>query len=145
MRELSVQSATGTMNDNDRSSIQLEVAQLKSQIDDIATKTNHNNIKLLDGSAQKVVIQTGTNQGDTINLNFASARTKDIGVGTRATLASAGGQYVAATSFDALEDSAMYLNGVAIGASQALSDNGSQWLLAPARFLKRLRSTQNLT
>ena len=125
MRELSVQSATGTMNDNDRSSIQLEVAQLKSQIDDIATKTNHNNIKLLDGSAQKVVIQTGTNQGDTINLNFASARTKDIGVGPRATLASAGGQYVAATSFDALEDSAMYLNGVAIGASQALSDNGS--------------------
>ena len=125
MRELSVQSATGTMNDNDRSSIQLEVAQLKSQIDDVATKTNHNNIKLLDGSAQKVVIQTGTNQGDTINLNFASARTKDIGVGTRATLASAGGQYVAATSFDALEDSAMYLNGVAIGASQALSDNGS--------------------
>ena len=57
MRELSVQSATGTMNDNDRSSIQLEVSQLKSQIDDIATKTNHNNIKLLDGSAQKVVIQ----------------------------------------------------------------------------------------
>ena len=125
MRELSVQSATGTMNDNDRSSIQLEVAQLKSQIDDIATKTNHNNIKLLDGSAQKVVIQTGTNQGDTINLNFESARTKDIGVGTRATLASAGGQYVATTSFDALEDSAMYLNGVAIGASLAVDDNAS--------------------
>ena len=125
MRELSVQSATGTMNDNDRSSIQLEVSQLKSQIDDIATKTNHNNIKLLDGSAQKVVIQTGTNQGDTINLDFASARTKDIGVGTRATLASAGGQYVAGTSFDALEDSALYLNGVAIGASQAVSDKAS--------------------
>jgi len=125
MRELSVQSATGTMNDNDRSSIQLEVSQLKSQIDDIATKTNHNNIKLLDGSAQKVVIQTGTNQGDTINLDFASARTKDIGVGTRATLASAGGQYVADTSFNALEDSALYLNGVAIGASQSLSDKAS--------------------
>ena len=125
MRSSDLKLSAATMNDNDRSSIQLEVAQLKSQIDDIATKTNHNNIKLLDGSAQKVVIQTGTNQGDTINLNFASARTKDIGVGTRATLASAGGQYVAATSFDALEDSAMYLNGVAIGASQALSDNGS--------------------
>ena len=125
MRELSVQSATGTMNDNDRSSIQLEVSQLKSQIDDIAVKTNHNNIKLLDGSAQKVVIQTGTNAGDTINLDFGSARTKDIGVGTRATLASAGGQYVAATSFDALEDSAMYLNGVAVGASLALDDNAS--------------------
>ena len=125
MRELSVQSATGTMNDNDRSSIQLEVAQLKSQIDDIALKTNFNNIKLLDGSAQKVVIQTGTNSGDTINLDFGSARAKDIGVGTRATLASAGGQFVAATSFDALEDSRMYLNGVAIGASLALDDNAS--------------------
>jgi len=125
MRELSVQAATGTMNDTDRSSIQLEVSQLKSQIDDIAVKTNHNNIKLLDGSAQKVVIQTGTNAGDTINLDFASARTKDIGVGTRATLASAGGQYVASTSFDALEDSALYLNGVAIGASLAVDDNAS--------------------
>jgi len=125
MRELSVQAATGTMNDTDRSSIQLEVSQLKSQIDDIAVKTNHNNIKLLDGSAQKVVIQTGTMTGDTISLDFASARTKDIGVGTRATLASAGGQYVAGTSFDALEDSALYLNGVAIGASQAVSDKAS--------------------
>lgn len=125
MRELSVQSSTGTMNDTDRSSIQLEVSQLKSQIDDIATKTNHNNIKLLDGSSQKVVIQSGTNAGDTINLNFASARTKDIGVGSRATLAAAGGSYTAGTSFDALEDSALYLNGVAIGASLATDDNAS--------------------
>jgi len=125
MRELSVQASSGTTNDSDRSSIQLEVSQLKSQIQDIATKTNHNNIKLLDGSAQKVVIQSGTNQGDTINLNFASVQTKDIGVGTRATLASAGGQYVAGTSFDALADSALYLNGVAIGASSTTSDKAS--------------------
>ena len=125
LRELAVQSATGTNSQSDRASIQQEVVQLKAQIDQIANTTNHNNIKLLDGSAQKVVIQTGTNQGDTINLDFASARTKDIGVGTRATLASAGGQYVAGTSFDALEDSALYLNGVAIGASQAVSDKAS--------------------
>jgi len=125
MRELSVQSATGTVNDSDRSSIQLEVAQLKSQIEDIAVKTNHNNIKLLDGSAQKVVIQTGTNQGDTINLDFASARTKDIGVGTRATLVASGGTYAAGAAFDALEDSALYLNGVAIGPSLATDDNAS--------------------
>jgi flagellin len=125
MRELSVQAATGTASDVDRSSIQLEVAQLKLQIDDVATKTNHNNIKLLDGSAQNVVIQTGTMAGDTIKLDFGSARTKDIGVGTRATLASAGGQYEAGTRFDALEDSALYLNGVAIGASLAQDDNAS--------------------
>jgi len=76
MRELAVQAGTGTLNDSDRSSIQLEVAQLKTQIDDIANKTNHNNIKLLDGSAQNVVIQTGTNSGDTMKIGFSSMKTR---------------------------------------------------------------------
>ena len=125
MRELSVQASTGTMNDSDRSSMQLEVSQLKAQIEDIAVKTNHNNIKLLDGSAQNVVIQTGTNAGDTIKLDFGSARTKDIGVGTRATLASAGGTYSAGAEFDAIGDSDLYMNGVAVGASLAVDDKAS--------------------
>jgi len=126
MRELSVQAATGTSTDSDRSNIQLEVSQLKSQIQDIATKTNHNNIKLLDGSASKVVIQTNTNSGDTINLSFASVQTKDIGVGTRATLASVGGKYNSVTkAFAAFVDSELYLNGTAVGASRAVDDNAS--------------------
>ena len=126
MRELSVQAATGTSTDSDRSNIQLEVSQLKSQIQDIATKTNHNNIKLLDGSASKVVIQTNTNSGDTINLSFASVQTKDIGVGTRATLASVGGTYNSTTkAFAAFVDSELYLNGTAVGASRAVDDNAS--------------------
>ena len=69
MRELAVQAATGTMNDTDRGSINLEVTQLRAQIDDIANKTNHNNIKLLDGSAQNVVIQSGVNAGDTLKVS----------------------------------------------------------------------------
>ena len=40
MRELAVQSSTGTVSDTDRSTLQLEVAQLKTQIDDIANRTN---------------------------------------------------------------------------------------------------------
>lgn len=125
MRELSVQASTGTMNDSDRASMQLEVSQLKAQIEDTAVKTNFNNIKLLDGSAQNVVIQTGTNAGDTIKLDFASARTKDIGVGTRATLASAGGQYVSGANFEAIGDSDLFLNGVSVGASLAVDDKAS--------------------
>jgi len=84
MRELAVQAGTGTLNDSDRSSLQLEVSQLKQQIDDIANKTNHNNIKLLDGSAQNVVIQTGVNSGDTMKIGFDSMKTKDIGIGSKA-------------------------------------------------------------
>jgi flagellin len=119
MRELAVQSGTGTLNDSDRSSIQLEVAQLKTQIDDIAKKTNHNNIKLLDGTAQNVVIQTGTNSGDTMKIGFDSMQAKDIGMGSRASLSSIGG--VVGTRI-ALAEGDLLLNGIAVGASVAVDD-----------------------
>jgi flagellin len=50
MRELSVQSATDTNNDEDRGAIQNEITQLKEEIDRIANTTEFNNQKLLDGS-----------------------------------------------------------------------------------------------
>ena len=128
MRELAVQSASGTNNDSDRASLQLEVSQLKSQIDQIATKTNFNDIKLLDGTAQKIAIQTGVNAGDTVNMGFASAQTKDIGVGSKAVLSSTGGTWVtagASSAFAAWSASSVYLNGVAVGESLATDDNAS--------------------
>lgn len=121
MRELAVQAGSGTNSSTDRSSLQLEVAQLKNQIDDIAKRTNHNNIKLLDGSAQNITIQTGVNSGDNMKVGFSSAQTKDIGIGSRASLSSAGGAYTA-SSFGALSASALFLNGVAVGASLASDD-----------------------
>ncbi len=51
MRELSVQAANDTLTANDRSFIQLEVDQLKEEIDRIADTTQFNKKKLLDGSA----------------------------------------------------------------------------------------------
>lgn len=125
MRELAVQSSSGTINGSDRSSLQLEVSQLKSQIDDIAKSTNHNNIKLLDGSAQKITIQTGVKAGDTMNMSFSSVQTKDIGIGSRAVLGSVGGKYTSGSTNDALSASTLYLNGVAVGASYATDDNAS--------------------
>lgn len=51
MRELSVQSANGTYDDeNDRMNINKEVDALKSELDRIATSTEFNGKKLLDGS-----------------------------------------------------------------------------------------------
>ncbi len=51
MRELSDQSANGTyQDDTDREAIQLEVDALKSEIDRIASSTEYNGMKLLDGS-----------------------------------------------------------------------------------------------
>ena len=125
MRELAVQAGSGTMNASDRSSLQLEVAQLKQQIDTIASSTNHNNIKLLDGSSKNLTIQTGMNGGDTLKVGFESVKTKDIGLGSRASLSSIGGKYTANTNFDAWSAGALLVNGVLVGESLALDDKAS--------------------
>lgn len=51
MRELAVQAANDTNTTEDRTAIQLEIDQLKKEIDSIASKTEFNTRKLLDGSS----------------------------------------------------------------------------------------------
>ncbi|CAN1553597.1 flagellin [Burkholderiaceae bacterium] len=135
MRELSVQAGNGAMSTADRKSLQLEVDQMKQEINNVATKTNHNNIKLLDGSAGKIDLQTGVNSGDKMSIGFESVQTKDIGSGRSASLTSVG------TKFDALaidadtppvpgQSGPMYngdltINGVVVGASSATDDKVS--------------------
>jgi flagellin len=142
MRELAVQAATGTVNASDRSSLQLEVTQLKQQIQDIAAKTNHNNIKLLDGSAQNVVVQSGVNSGDTMKMSFASMQTKDIGLGSRASLSSVAG--VLATRV-ALTESDLYLNGVAVGASVAIDDPATASAASAIAKVAAINKVSNLS
>ncbi len=50
MRELAVQAANGTETDEDRGNIQDEIEQLQEELDRIATDTEFNTMKLLDGS-----------------------------------------------------------------------------------------------
>jgi flagellin len=78
MRELSVQSANDTNNTADRQSLQAEIAQLKDELDRIATTTNFNGNKLLDGSFLAREIQVGANVGETLSVSVASASTKDL-------------------------------------------------------------------
>ena len=47
--ELSIKAANGTLTDEDRSYIQREIEQLKSEIDGIAERTNFNEIQVLKG------------------------------------------------------------------------------------------------
>ena len=61
MRELAVQSASDTVSSDDRSSIDLEFDQLRSEINRIANSTEYNNTKLVNGSKAK----TGTAAGGT--------------------------------------------------------------------------------
>ena len=54
MRELSVQSASSTLNDQNRQAIQAEYTQLTSEIDRVAQSTTYNNQVLLTGYGNNI-------------------------------------------------------------------------------------------
>ena len=118
MRELAVQSSNGSNSADNRTAIQAEVSQLKAEINNIAKKTNHNDIKLLDGSAGNIVLQTGVNTGDTMALKFESAQAKDLGIGTPLALTSLGG-----TNDTGIARGDLLINGVLVDQSLAQDDN----------------------
>jgi flagellin len=129
MRELAVQASNGSMNADNRQASQLEISQLKAQIDDVAKQTNFNGIKLLDGSAGKIDLQTGVRAGELMTMSIDSVSTKDIGLGARASLTSTAfsgtvaeltGNVVTKDATQAAGD--LILNGVTIRASSANDD-----------------------
>ena len=63
MRELSMQAATGTLSTADRTALQTEFSDLKSEIDRISDTVDFNGFKLMDGSlsATGVSLQVGIN------------------------------------------------------------------------------------
>lgn len=61
LRELSIQSASDTVSDVERSFIQKEVRGLKEEVDRISNTTEFNGRKLLDGSTDALEIQVGMN------------------------------------------------------------------------------------
>jgi flagellin len=76
LRELASQSATGTVGQNERDSIQLEFSALGREIDRIANVNEFNGQKLLDGSlaataSNQLVLQIGVNNlaSNRMNLN----------------------------------------------------------------------------
>jgi len=80
MRELSVQAANGTMTSTNRTALQAEFTQLVSEIDNVAKTTNFNGIKLLDGSAVGLELQTGAAEGDIMAFSIESNSAKALGL-----------------------------------------------------------------
>jgi flagellin len=79
MRELSVQSASGTLAAGDRTNLQAEVTALLAQVDDVANKTNFNGVALLN-TAGPVAIQTGIASGDTVDIDLADVTTAGLSI-----------------------------------------------------------------
>jgi flagellin len=80
MRELAVQSANGTMSRSNREALQAEMDQLLEEVDNVAKTTNFNGIRLLDGSSDPVLLQTGVREGEQVQVNIVDARTRSLGL-----------------------------------------------------------------
>jgi flagellin len=70
-RELAVQYKNGSLSESDKTSIQSEINQLASEVEQIGTDTEFNGIKLLNSKAT-VTFQVGANDGETINVSTIS-------------------------------------------------------------------------
>ena len=84
LRELSMQAANGTLSASDRTTLDTEFTQLKTEIDRISSTTVFNGINLLDGSGSTgIPIQIGIENSitnDVINVTLGSTSQADLGI-----------------------------------------------------------------
>jgi flagellin len=115
IRELAVQSRNASNSSSDRTALNNEVQQLKSEIDRVASTTAFNGIKLINGSFTNQQFQVGANVSETININgLVNAQTSSLGTSSSANVTG-----VAATAFTAISAGDLTINGTSVGAVAA--------------------------
>jgi flagellin len=91
MRSLSVEAANGTLTSLDRSYLDVEFQQLKSEITRIASVTNYNGLNLLDGTYSQgsasggIQLQVGTysvNNVDSYKITINNMTASALGIGS---------------------------------------------------------------
>ncbi|WON73599.1 flagellin [Nitrosospira sp. Is2] len=139
IRELAVQSRNASNSASDRTALNNEVQQLKSEIDRVASTTAFNGIKLLDGTFTNQSFQVGANVGETIDItSLVDAQSTSMGSTTSTTANVAG---VAATAFTAITAGDLTINGTSVGAVAA----GSNALTQGANIAAAINTVSNTT
>ncbi|MDG2442753.1 MAG: flagellin [Luminiphilus sp.] len=84
MRELSLQSATGSVTAADRTYLNNEYQRLKNEIDRIGSQTQWNGMNIFDGVSfpDSTKFQVGANAGQTISVKIEKLSSRDIGKAT---------------------------------------------------------------
>lgn len=79
IRELSVQAANGSNSSSDLKSIQEEIDQRLGEIDRVSAQTQFNGVKVL-ASDNRLQIQVGANDNETISINLKQINAKTLGL-----------------------------------------------------------------
>lgn len=82
IRELAVQSSNSSNSASDRQALQTEVTQLSSELGRIASTTEFNGTKLLDGSMGTANFQVGANANQLISMTGSNFQTNTYGNNT---------------------------------------------------------------
>jgi flagellin len=100
MRTLAIASRNDTNTNSDRSETQKEVTQLLAEVQRIATDTEFNTKKLVNGSASAtaLIFQIGANAGQTISVKIANMQTSAGALGVAAVSLSSGAKAAQAIS-----------------------------------------------
>jgi flagellin len=80
IRELTVQAKNGTNSSDDRASIQKEISARLDEIKRISETTNFNGVNVLDGSKDKLTIQIGDKDGQTIDIDLKKLDIESLGL-----------------------------------------------------------------
>lgn len=86
IRELAVQSSNGLYSSEDRLQLQIEVSQLVSEVDRIASSAQFNGLNMLTGRyantevGEKMTFQVGANVDQSISVNIAAATAEALGL-----------------------------------------------------------------
>jgi flagellin len=105
MRELAVQSASGTLGATERGFIGTEKTQLMSELDRISSVTDFNGVKMLGGNAGSVSFQVGTGAtaNDSIGVTFDKTDSTTLGVNAIDLSTASGAQAALATIDSAID------------------------------------------
>ena len=84
MRELAVQSSSGTLDNDERAYINTEFNQLSAEVNRIANVTEFNGISLSNNTATQIDVQVGINNtaNDRITIDLGDLRASALGVDT---------------------------------------------------------------
>jgi flagellin len=107
MRELAVQGASDTLDDDERAYIQSEYESLAGEMDRVASVTEFNGRALTDGTTATMDVQVGINAtaNDQITLTMGDLTTATLGVDTGSVdMSTAGGCSSALTAIDSAID-----------------------------------------